>query len=251
MQTRRRQCRNNEQGFTLLEMLVSVTLIAIMAVALWAVFRISINSWIRGTEFVDVNQRNRTVLDLVKKQIASIHGVMAQTDLQTGGITYPVFFGTESSMQFISLNSLRFQEHPGLTMVSYDLTADGHGGYSLVERESQYLGLDPLRASVFEDRNEPVTVIYENLMTFMFEYFDPGNVSRPPRWVKEWNPREIKEMPTAVSMTMISRDPKGGLLSRHMVVPIQSRPFDLRTLFVNPFENRPRRYSEDDPRATR
>ena len=115
MMTRRTQSGTGEQGFTLLEMLVSVTLIAVMAVALWAVFRISINSWIRGTEFVDVNQRNRSILDLVKKQMASIHGVMVQADLQTGGLTYPVFFGTESSVQFISLNSLRFQDNPGLT----------------------------------------------------------------------------------------------------------------------------------------
>jgi general secretion pathway protein J len=249
MMTRRTQGRTGEQGFTLLEMLVSVTLIAVMAVALWAVFRISINSWIRGTEFVDVNQRNRTILDLVKKQMASIHGVMVQADLQTGGMTYPVFFGTENSVQFISLNSLRFQDNPGLTMVSYDLVGDRRGGYSLVERERQYLGLDPAQATVFDDRNEPVTVIYENLMTFIFEYFDPGSQSRPPRWVKEWNPRETRDMPSAISMTMISRDPKGGLLSRHMVVPIPAKPYDMRTMFVNPFDNRPRRYSDDDPRS--
>ncbi len=241
----------NEQGFTLLEMLVSVTLIAVMAVALWAVFRISINSWIRGTEFIDINQRSRSILDLVKKQMASVHGVMVQADLQTGGATYPVFFGTESSVQFISLNSLRFQDNPGLTMVSYDLVPDRRGGYSLVERERQFLGLDPGQENIFEDRNEPVTVIYENLMTFMFEYFDPGSPSRPPRWVREWNPRETREMPAAISMTMISRDPKGGLLSRHMVVPIQAKPYDTRLMFVNPFETRPRRPREDDPSASR
>ncbi len=243
--------RPGELGFTLLEMLVAVTLIAVMAVALWAVFRISINSWIRGTEFIDTNQRNRSILDLVKKQMASIYAVNAPADLQTGGAIYPIFFGTESSVQFISLNSLRFQDNPGLTLVSYDVVADRRGGYSLVEREKQYLGLDPGSESVFDDRNEPVTVIYENLMTFMFEYFDPGSPAQPPRWVKEWNPREAREMPAAISMTMISRDAKGGLLSRHMVVPILAKSYDPRLMFVNPFDSRPRRYREDDPRATR
>ncbi len=69
-------------------MLVAVTLVAVMAVALWAVFRISINSWIRGTEFIDTNQRNRSILDLVKKQMASIYAVNAPADLQSrrGGL---------------------------------------------------------------------------------------------------------------------------------------------------------------------
>ncbi len=98
----------------------------------------------------------------------------------------------------------------------------------MVEREKQYLGLDPGRESIFDERNEPVTVIYDNLMSFMFEYFDAGSPTQPPRWVKEWNPRETREMPTAISMTMISRDGKGGLLNRHMVVPILAKAYDAR-----------------------
>jgi hypothetical protein len=152
-------------------------------------------------------------------------------------------------VQFISLNSLRFQENPGLTLVSYDLVrADRGEGYSLVEREQQYLGLDPGRESIF-DEDPKVVTIFENLMSFSFEYFDPGTAERPSRWVHDWSGREMGMLPAAVSMTMMLRDSKGGQFNRHMVVPILAKPYDPRLAFSNPFDSRPRRYADDDPRS--
>ena len=242
--------RSNEQGFTLLEIVIAVTLVALMAVALWSVFRISLTSWSRGSEFIDSNQRHRSVLDLVNRQIASTYGPIAPIDLQTGGAIYPVFFGRADSLQFVSLSSLRFTDNPGLTLVSYDVIQTEQG-YSLVEREEQYRGLDPSRVSIFDRSDEIVTPIFENLVSFSFEYFDGGSNQRPSGWVAEWSGREAGRLPEAVSMTMIARDATGGQLNRHMVIPVMARHIDPRLTFVNPFETRPRRFSEDDPRSRR
>jgi general secretion pathway protein J len=242
---------SNERGFTLLEIVIAVTLVALMAVALWSVFRISLTSWTRGTGFIDANQRHRSVLDLVNKQMASTFGPIAPIDLQTGGAIYPIFLGKSNSVQFVSLSSLRFMENPGLTMVSYDVVTDDQGTYSLVEREEIYRGLDPSRQSIFDRNDEVVTTIFENLISFSFEYFDSGSNQRPAGWVPEWSGRDVGRLPEAISMTMIARDASGGQLSRHMVVPIMARHADPRLAFVNPFDTRPRRFSEDDPRSRR
>ena len=69
-----------EAGFTLLEMIVAVTLVAMMAVGLWAVLRISIRSWSRGTEFIDANQRQRSIMDMVRKQLASAYPLFTPID---------------------------------------------------------------------------------------------------------------------------------------------------------------------------
>jgi prepilin-type N-terminal cleavage/methylation domain-containing protein len=230
-----------ESGFTLLEIIVAVTLVALMAVGLWSVLRISINSWKRGTEFIDANQRNRGILDLVQKQMASIYGLMAPVDLANPTPPYPIFAGSEDSLQFISLNSLRFLANPGLTMVSYDIARDRQGGLALVERESQYLGMDPLREGVLDRKDETVVTIFDNLSTFSFEYFDPGGQDRPAQWVKVWDAKEIGRMPTAISMTMIARDSSGANFSRHMVVPIVARPWDPSFDLTNPFDPNSRR----------
>ncbi len=249
----RKTNEHREAGFSLLEIIVAVTLVALMALALWSVMKISIQSWKRGTDYMDASQRNRSILDLVKKQMASIYGVIAPIDLQTGGAIYPIFSGAEGSVQFISLNSLRFMESPGLTMVSYDVVRDRAGNFRLVEREAQYLGLDPSRESIFDRKDETaVTTVFEGLMSFSFEYFDPGTNERPSQWVNSWNAKETGRLPTAISMTMTSRDPNGTMLSRHLVVPIMAKPNDPRLNFVNPFDNRTRRLgSEDDINANR
>jgi len=241
MSARRPASSRKDIGFTLIETVIAVTLVAMMAVGLWSAFRVSLASWKRGTDSVDANQRHRSVVDLVKKQMASIYAVIAPIDLQTGGTVYPVFAGTDSSVQFISLNSLRFYEHPGLTMVSYDVEQDRSGAYSLVEREAQYLGLEPGRESFFDRDTTQPFVVFENLTSFSFEYFDRGDSDRPARWVTEWDAKEMTELPAAISMTMVSQDAKGETISRHMVVPIMSQPYDPRLNFVNPFETRPRR----------
>jgi general secretion pathway protein J len=240
-----------EQGFTLLEIVVAVTLVAMMAVGLWAVLRISVASWARGTEFIDANQRNRSILDMVQKQMASIYGVIAPVDLQTGGVIYPIFAGGETSVQFVSLSSLRFQENPGLTMVSYDVVRDRVGAFALAEREERYLGLDPARQSFLDRKDVQLTTLFSNLISFKFEYFDPAYGDRPAQWVTNWDARETRRLPAAISMTMISKDSRGGTFSRQIVVPVMAKPYDPRLNFVSPFESRPQRLNPYDPRLSR
>jgi general secretion pathway protein J len=245
---RNRGPRRREGGFSLLEILIALTLVAMMAVALWSVFRISVASWKKGIDAIESNQRQRSILNLVRKQMASIFGLMTPPDLQAGGVSYPVFSGAEDSMQFVSLNSLRFQENPGLTMVSYDLVQDRQGGSILVEREAQYLGLDSTRDSYFDRTDETFLTVFENLTSFSFEYFDPATNERPAQWMREWNAREMQRLPVAISMTMTAQDAAGRSVSRHIVIPVMAKPHDMRPLFVNPFDSRPRRFRDDADR---
>jgi general secretion pathway protein J len=226
-------------GFTLLEMLVAVTLVAVMAVALWAVFRISIRSWTRGTEFMDANQKHRSILNLVRKQMASTYGLLVFEDLQLGGTGTLLFSGKRDSVQFVSLNSLQFQENPGLTLVAYGVEQNPGGDYALVERESRYLGSVPEGGISLE--GSKAVPIFENLSTCLLEYFDPGDQNNASQWVQEWNGEKLGKLPLAISFTMMSRDPRGNTLNRHMVVPIKAEPYDWRTSFMNPFGPRGRR----------
>ena len=223
----------------MLEVLVSVTMVALMAVALWSVFRISLTSWARGTAYIDANQRQRSVMDLVKKQMTSVYPAIAPADPQVGGAVYPIFTGSPESVQFISLTSLRFNQNPGLTAVSYELVRGEEGSHSLVEREKQYLGIDPAQESSLDPKDNTVIPIFENLVSFGFEYFDPGTNDSPAEWVREWNSRLTGVLPSAISMSMVSRDAKGQTLSRHVVIPILTKPFDPRLGFSSPFRMRP------------
>ncbi len=240
----------SQGGFTLMEMLVAFTLVAMMAVGLWSVFGISVRSWARGTEFIDKTQRHRSILDKVRKQMASAYPLNAPLAISISGqaiSSNPIrpqqmrasnllFTGTETGLRFISLNSLRFQESPGLTIVSYEVALDPEGKYSLVEREARYTG-QALDGDLTMALSEAIP-IFENLSSCVFEYFDPGNNDNTSQWVREWNGQDRRQLPAAISLTMISRDPEGNSLNRNMVVPIQAQVNDLRINTANPLGGR-------------
>jgi general secretion pathway protein J len=226
----------SEAGFTLLEIIIAVTLVAMMALALWAVFRISIRSWSRGTSFIDTNQHHRSIVDLVRKQIASAAGIFAPVDQDKGLAPNLVFSGAEDSVRFISLNSLHFQESPGLTLVQYEVDRDAEGTLSLTEKENRYLGWAPDQGA-FADQSKPTT-IFSNLTSCIFEYFDPGSGELPSQWVREWDGQTLRRLPMAISITMSSHDAKGNELKRYLVVPIKAVALDARINALNPFQGR-------------
>jgi prepilin-type N-terminal cleavage/methylation domain-containing protein len=224
----------SEMGFTLLEMLIAVTLVALMAISLWAVFRISIRSWSRGTDYIDANQRHRSIMDLVRKQMASTYGLIASPSPQDGLPQKLVFKGTENSIRFISLNSLRFQESPGLAFVIYEIEQDPNGNFALVQREARYLG-QISEQEIAAGQSTPIP-IFDNLSSCVIEYFDPK--SEDASWVREWDGETLRRLPEAISITMISQDSKGNSLNRHMVVPIHAEAIDRRINVINPFGTR-------------
>jgi prepilin-type N-terminal cleavage/methylation domain-containing protein len=236
MPERKYRFAQSEAGFTLLEMLIAVTLVAMIAVSLWAVFRVSIRSWSRGTEFIDVNQHHRSILDLVRKQIASTLGLYVQTDPQPVLPSTLYFSGTENSLRFVSLNSMRFQESPGVTLVIYEVAQDANGDFSLVEKEARYLGqITDQEAAASQSKPTP---IFNNLSSCIFKYFDAGENENSSEWVGEWDGEQLGRLPKAVSISMISQDPKGNALSRYMVVPLQAEANDPGRNSINPFGRR-------------
>jgi general secretion pathway protein J len=247
----RKHRKSVAEGFTLVEMMVAVTLVALMALLLWSVLRSSISSWKRGTESIDANQRHRTTLDLLEKQMASMYPLVPLLDLQLGTGVTPVFGGSASGMQFVSLCSFRFQANPGLTLVSYEVVRGSEGDCSLVERETRYLGGDPTQQASYIPDDEPATAILEHLDTLEFEYYDPGTLELPPKWIKEWNSVDQKRLPMAVSLTMVTRDANGARQSRQLVVPILTKPDNALFSFTDPFEDRRRRLGADDPSTRR
>lgn len=226
-----------EAGFTLLELLIAITLVAMMAVGIWGIFSISVRSWSRGTEAIDANQRHRSVLDMARKQIASAYPIYSQADAQQGMDIGPIFNGTENGIRFISLNSMQFFESPGLTLVSYEIVQDSDGNQSLIERETRYTGQDIAQDEILNDSR--AISIFDRLETCIFEYYDSGNADSPARWVSEWDGSASTRLPSAVRMTMISRDSQGNEFNRQMVIPIHAQESLATTAYINPFGNRP------------
>ena len=213
----------SEKGFTLMEMLVAVTMVAMIALGLWSVFRTSLRAWSRGTEYIDASQRHRNILDMVRKQLASAYPLTAPPDSNSPNpvspILYnPIFQGTETRLHFISLNSLRFHDSPGLTLVNYEVTQGPEGAAILVQREERFLGQIPDYES--ETDLAGMTPLFGNLTQCYFEYLSEDEEER---WVREWDAQERGQLPEAVAINMAAVDVNGNTRSHIIIVPIHAK----------------------------
>ncbi len=228
------------EGFTLIEMMVSVTLIAMIALCVWGALRITIASWKRGTSSIDANQQRRSIYDLMEKQIASMSPLLPPLDPTTGIGQYPIFVGSDTAMQFLSPCAFRFKDSPGMTFAEYDIVADQEGGYSVTEKETPYLGGDPTQAEGTVEPDESAITIFDHLTSASFEYFDPGTQDTEPQWVTEWNGLDYMSLPAAIKITLVAHDAAGGSRDRQIVIPITSKINNSMVGFFNPAMN-PRR----------
>ncbi len=224
-----RSDNTSEKGFTLLEMMVAITLVAMMAVGIWSVFRTSLRAWSRGTDYIDASQRQRNILGMVRKQMASAYPLTAPPDPAMAGMPNPIFHGTETSLRFVSLNSLRFQDSPGLTLVNYEVTQDPNGAFTLQEREERYLGR--IEDSESEIDNSGATALFGNLVQCYFEY--RSNDENEDPWIREWDAQERSQLPEAIAVTMEVLDMDGNTRNNHIVVPIHATQASLQMNIMN------------------
>ncbi len=69
-----------EDGFTLLELIVTLTILTIIVVLAFGAFRLGIKAWETGDERVDFFYRMKYLVDLMGKEISSIHPYYFQQD---------------------------------------------------------------------------------------------------------------------------------------------------------------------------
>ncbi|MBM3801029.1 MAG: prepilin-type N-terminal cleavage/methylation domain-containing protein [Acidimicrobiia bacterium] len=127
-------CRDT--GFTLMELLVSITLMGLIAVAIHSGFRLSMTSWERSEEAL---QRQRTlsfVFDLISRQVGSIVPFYSRQQVDGVPIDVLLFQGSARGVRFVSSFSSEGRSAGGLRLVEYFLADSPTGeGKALLSNE--------------------------------------------------------------------------------------------------------------------
>jgi len=133
-------------------MLIAVTLVALMAVGLWAVFTISIRSWSRvPNSSMPISgtgafwtwfenswlQPTACMAKLSRRKPNWPPPIDPRADFQRGAGLTALY-----QPEFPAISG-----EPGLTLVSYEVARDLKGDYALVEKEARYLGQAPAKKS--------------------------------------------------------------------------------------------------------
>jgi len=191
--------RKNNKGFTLLEVIVTMTILAVMLLIISGAFRLGLSAWDRGEQTREEYQRQRTATQLIMRQIKSMVPYKIKTQKAEGD--YLAFEGKTNSMKFVSTLSLRATRPNGLVFAVYEYKDGGPEGGRLVAYEKRVVNKD-----FFEEgpKEEDGVTVLEGLSGVRFEYYreEDTEKTRTEAWLEEWNAKEEKELPTALRVKL-------------------------------------------------
>lgn len=195
---------NRDQGFTLLELLISITIVAIITLLIFGALRIGARAWEKGEQNVEYLQRTRIVSDLVKRQIASAcaPGVKKKQQMMS------ILKGDRKSMEFFSLVSVVPGNEFGKVRIIYAVnTGADDKERLLIFEKSKVLGgaSSPRRGLDGKIADEPGDADFHVLIPqaeeISFEYAKADMVGKQ-FWQETWEPVDEKDFPAAVKITL-------------------------------------------------
>ena len=200
---------SHPRGFTLLELIISLTLMSAVIVGVYATLSLGTDASERGEARSIENQRVRAALSLIARQLKSAYPLL----LQTEGDTSVYFFGESDELHFIA--SSNRPEIGGLEKVSYFIREED-GRRSLWMRVSAPI----LPADLVEDREGGLlqeAEVLPDIDELVWEYF--GSQQTEKEWQNHWSGKEMRKLPQAIRLSW--RTQVGTLPSEwHIEVPI-------------------------------
>lgn len=207
----------------MLELVVALTIFALISVAVFGALRIGITCWNKSEERAGEQLRFRTVCDLIERQVSCLSAVTIPLDSGLiRGQKIPFFRGTADRLEFVSLSALKFQESPGLTLVTYFLKED-RGRRYLAENERRYLGPDSLDQVMIGPDTDIHLFEIENAEFRYYERLEDGSGN----WTDSWDSALRWLLPEAIEIRVLFKRNSSTLpQAKRFVIPVVVRPFN-------------------------
>ena len=195
------------QGFTLVETVVTMTILGFLLLVVYGVFSLGRSAWERGDLVREKYQKARILTQLISRQIKSAVPFKVKTEKAEGN--YLAFEGTAESLKFVSALSLKSARPEGLVYAFYEFQGGGSEGGRLVVYEGRAGTRNFMEEKPKEESGIP---LMEGVSSVRFEYYreeDP-NQNREAAWVDEWNAKEENQLPRALRITVTPRKSQEG-----------------------------------------
>lgn len=188
--------RRTPNGFTLLELVISLTIFGVVAVIVYATLNLGARAAERGEARSVENQRARAALALIARHLKSAYPMMIQAE----GETFVYFFGDANELTFISAAGR--PETGGLEKVTYFLR-ERRGRRSLWVRTSA----PTLPSDLVEDREGSLrqeTEVLPDVEDIGWTYLtntqnrQGGAGLGSEEWSRSWSGKKERRLPTAV-----------------------------------------------------
>ncbi len=201
-------------GFTLLELLLSLAITAVITVIIFGIFRVTVRAWEKGEQDLAPQQRLRSVLHLMHNQLAS-----ATPSAQFLKLERAISFsGDQRSMALVSKVALDYRHDADNVFCLYTIESDETGvSLYVVEKAMPVVSLAAATgATDASDRHKLLSGVYAIDMA----YLDQSGIRGDHNWLPQWESTGIDRLPRAVRLQVVQ---KPGADPVALVVPMRSR----------------------------
>jgi prepilin-type N-terminal cleavage/methylation domain-containing protein len=192
----------NNRGFTLLELLISITMLALITGIMGWTLSMSHRTLDKGERKIHYLEREKASFSLLESQILSLFPYQYDDE----GEKKLFFYGGKDKLMFASNYSL-WRGTRGNTFVTYDIQTNEKGKQFLRITE-QIIGL--------EAKNE--TILFDDCTGIDFEYF-LKNAFEEGKWVDQW-PADEKGLPDKIRININQNTKKIALLFNSFIKPV-------------------------------
>jgi len=189
-----------QDGFTLLELIVSIAIIGIILLIITGAMQLGFRSVESGERKIEAHERMRSSLAIINSQIQS---EIPLTFDDEGERKY-YFSGESGFMRFASNYSMLAMGH-GYVITTYTVETDENGKQILNATENT-VGLD----------NAQSARLFEAFDMIYFEYFYRDPTIEEGEWVEEWTDEFTIPEKVKIHLVKDSRD-------FSMIIPVRSR----------------------------
>jgi general secretion pathway protein J len=174
------------RGFTLLELLVAITLLAVLMAALFGALRLGTRVWEAGEARLDAGARIQVVQDFLRRRLAgTVPLIETAPDPRRAGSL--LFVGASDGLRFVSLLPEHLGAGASLMELALRPPARGSGPADLVLRMRPLdLGGGDLGGGGAREPESEERVLIAGVERLEVAYFGVGRPGAAPIWWQEW-----------------------------------------------------------------
>jgi general secretion pathway protein J len=175
-----------DPGFTLIEILLAVSTLAVVVLMATGALRVGLRAWESGQRRVDRQQEGRALVELISDALAGASPYQGRLDISPERVV--LFEGEPDEIRFVTNAPPLMLDAPAVPFHAVVLGRKGQDALRLVER------LVP--------SDEPFTPGLERVLSRSVTRFTLAYRDESGAWQERWNAREAGGLPTAVRLEL-------------------------------------------------
>ncbi|MBW2057673.1 MAG: prepilin-type N-terminal cleavage/methylation domain-containing protein [Deltaproteobacteria bacterium] len=212
-----------EEGFTLVEMVVAMVILAVLLVTAYGVFSSSYSALHRVNPARDIYHTARVVLDRMTEEIQSAYygtglgytGLVGKDYEEDGAPMDSLTFSTMANFDWIK--GVEGVRESDFLKISYRLVkGEEEEGKVLIRRQDPAFGPLEDDPEEFGSGARGTFHLADGVWGMDLRYFDGKD------WVEEWNSTEEERLPRAVEIRLILETDDGTPHPFYAIVPIEA-----------------------------